>query len=208
MFQDRYDAANQLALALKQYQNNPDVIILAIPRGGLELGFVLAEQLKAPLDVVFAKKIGAPNNPEYAIGALTLHEQEIDPRFMDVSMQDYIDQETERIRTLLKKRYQEYRGQKLALDLHNKIVIVVDDGVATGRTVKLALKEVKQFKPKKLILAVPVGAPDTIKELEKYADEVVCLQKAELFFAVGQFYDQFPQVDDQEAIRLLHKAND
>lgn len=208
MYKDRFDAANQLVEQLAQYKDNPEVIILAIPRGGLELGYVLAQNLHAPLDVLFSKKIGAPGNPELAIGAVTLTEQEVDPRYKDdLQFQDYIDSEIKRIRELLKKRYEQYRGSQKPIDYHNKIVIVVDDGIATGKTLKLALKDIKKYKPKKIVLAVPVGTPDTIKKLEKYTDEVICLHRPQTFFGIGQFYHNFAQVDDEKAIRLLQDAN-
>lgn len=207
MFKDRYDAAHQLAVHLSEYKNNSDVIIYAIPRGALELGTVLAKELHAPLDVVFSKKIGAPGNKELAIGAVSLTHEEINPIFaQNPAFEDYLKNEKVKVRELLKKRYEQYRGQKKAINAQGKIAIVVDDGIATGQTAALALQEIKNQNPQKLILAVPVATPDTLQELEKYTDEIVCLLQPSSFRAIGQFYQNFDQVSDEQAIKLLHEA--
>lgn len=207
MLKDRFDAAYQLAPLLKEYTALPDTIILAIPRGGIELGFVLAKELKLPLDVIFIKKIGYPGNPEYAIGAVSATHVFIDKKFEQVGLDDYIAHEVESIREMLYGRSLKYRGDKPPLNVHNKTVIVVDDGVATGSTVIAALELIKQDKPKKIIVALPVGSAQTLETIKSMVDEVVCLQIPSPFFSVGQAYIRFDQVDDQEAIRLLHEAN-
>jgi predicted phosphoribosyltransferase len=207
MFKDRYDAANQLVSKLSQYKNNSDVVIYAIPRGGLELGYVLAKELHAPLDVVFSKKIGAPGNPELAIGAVSLTQEEIDSVYANnPNFKEYLQKEKEKVRALLQKRYEQYRGQKEGIQAQGKIAIVVDDGIATGRTMQIALQEIKKQKPKKIILAVPVAPADTVKQLEKYTDEIICLLQPISFYAVGQFYQQFQQVSDEQAIKLLRET--
>lgn len=208
MFQDRFDAARQLAARLEAYKNNKDVIILAIPRGALEIGSVLSKELNAPLDVIFTKKIGAPGNPELAIGTVSMNQVLLSPEYKDnQDLQEYVEGQVSEIRELLSKRIERYRAGKPPLDVKDKIVIIVDDGVATGHTLKLALQLVKDQKPKKILVAVPVGPKHTIDRLKKQVDEVICLLEPTGFMAIGQFYQRFPQVDDETAIELLKKAN-
>ncbi len=206
MFSDRYDAANQLLGSLEQYKNNKDVVVIAIPRGALEIGYVLAKDLNAPLDVVFSKKIGAPGQPELAIGALTQDAEVIDPIYQ-AEYPEYIQAEKKRIRELLKERYKKYHGDAKPIDLKDKIVIVTDDGIATGKTFLLALDHIKKQKPKKIIVAVPVAPTDIIEKLKKKADEVICLLTPATFLSIGQFYRSFDQVEDERAIDLLREAN-
>ncbi len=208
MFKDRFEAGALLAQELKEYADKPDVIVLAIPRGGLEVGFPIAQALNAPLDVLLTKKIGFPGNPEYAIGAASLESVIVDKRFLDLSpdMHQYIDKEVQQIRELLKKRYAAYQQGVQPLTLENKIIIVVDDGVATGHTMASSLELVRKNNPKKLIVAVPVAPPDALKLLRMKADEVVSLLVPTHFRGVGQFYERFDQVSDQEALKLLRRA--
>lgn len=208
MFNDRFDAARQLAPLLKQYKSDPNAIILAIPRGGLELGSVLAHKLHLPLDIILSKKIGFPGNPEAAIGAVSEKHVFVDERFKNIAqLQEYIAQEVTKIRTLLAQRNKQYREGMPPFTIQNKTVIVVDDGVATGNTLLATLALIKQYNPHKIIVALPVAPPDILQRLKEMADEVVCLEVPTYFISVGQFYKQFNQVDDQEAIRLLHEAN-
>jgi len=205
MFKDRYDAAQQLARKLIKYKNNPNTVIIAIPRGALEIGYVLAKELHLPLDVVLIKKIGAPGNPELAIGALSMHSRILDPSF-SVDMK-YVEEETMRLRNLLKERYKNYYKKNKPIDLKNKIVILTDDGIATGNTMFAAVNLIQEQEPQKIIIALPVGPTDTIKQLKEKVDIVICLLTPEPFYAIGAFYQNFAQVDDTEAIRLLHEAN-
>lgn len=208
-FKDRHEAGKRLVIALDEYKNNKDVIILAIPRGGLVTGYELAVGLNAPLDIIVTKKIGYPGNPEYAIGAvgpgkeIVLNEQVIEAEGIS---RDYIDNEVKELEKAIKERYEKYRGKKPLPDLKDKIVIICDDGVATGSTMIAGIHIIKKQKPKKIIVAVPVGPPDTISRLEEEADEVVCLEIPEMFFAIGAFYEEFLQVEDEEAIEYLKKA--
>ncbi|MEX0940859.1 MAG: phosphoribosyltransferase family protein [Candidatus Babeliales bacterium] len=206
MFKDRYDAANQLLTQLKKYKDRDDVVILGIPRGALEIGYVLAKELHAPLDVTFSKKISAPGQSELAIGAVSLHAENINPLYQN-AYPDHIKQEKQKVRELLEKRYKQYRQDKQPIDLKDKIVIVTDDGIATGQTMLLALDEVKKQNPKKIVVAVPVAPQDILDQLEKKADEVICLLTPTTFWGISQFYNNFAQVEDEEAIRLLQEAN-
>lgn len=208
MFINRFDAGHQLAERLTAYANNPNAIILAIPRGGLELGYVLAKELHLPLNIVLTKKIGYPGNPEFALGAVSADHVYIDDRFKDVAeLQTYIAHQVQEIRELLHERALRYRQGKEPLSIKDKIVIVVDDGVATGSTLTATLMLIKQEDPKKIIVALPVAPPEALKRLQLHADELICVKVPDLFFGVGQFYQNFSQVDDEEAIRLLHEAN-
>lgn len=207
MFQDRFDAARQLVAKLQDYKNNTNVVVLAIPRGGLELGSVLAKELHVPLDVVLVKKIGFPLNPEYAIGAVGLTHEIINHGVeMNLSLVDYIKQEIPRLRELLKERAKQYHGEKKPISLHGKTVIIVDDGVATGSTLMAALAIIKQEEPAKIVVALPVGPRDTITKLQGQADEVVCVLVPQEFRGVGQFYRNFDQVEDAVAIKLFKDA--
>lgn len=210
IFNDRFDAAFQLVPLLEKYKNNSEAIVIAIPRGGLELGYVLAKELHLPLDVVLTKKIGYPGNPEYAIGAVDIENAYLNEDFQNVTepmFQRYVEQQITSIQNLLKERTLMYRGNKPPLDLKNKIVIVVDDGVATGSTLIATLMLIKNAKPKEIIVALPVSPAGTLEKLKEYANEVICVLVPNQFYGVGQFYKKFDQVDDQEAIRLLNEAN-
>lgn len=203
-FKNRFDAAYQLIQPLKQYKDNPDTLVLAVPRGGVELGFVLSRELQLPLEIVLAKKIGYPGNPEYAIGAAGLTYSYVAPEFQQ--FQSYIDQEIIKIRKLLQDRAELYYKGDKQLSIKGKTVIVVDDGVATGNTLLATLAIIKHEQPKKIIVALPVAPASAIALLQKAADEVICLQVPEVFFGVGQFYQEFHQVDDSEVIKLLDEA--
>jgi putative phosphoribosyl transferase len=206
MFKDRQDAAQQLLPKLEKYKGNKDAIILAIPRGALQIGAVLRDKLDLPLDIVVTKKIGAPGNEEYAIGAVgpdgetQINEDVV--RYYKIP-KSYIDDEAQRLKHVIKRRYEDYRGDPNPPDLKDKICIVVDDGIATGFTTMAAVQYIRRQKPKKIVLAVPVSAVDSHEKLKKEVDEMICLFVREDFFAVGQFYDIFGQVSDEEAIKLL-----
>ena len=185
---------------------NRSVIVLAIPRGGVVVGYEVARKLKVPLDIIIPRKIGAPSNPELAIGAVTedgaaiLNEKLVE--YLNVS-RIYIEEESKRQLKEIKRRLNVYRGDIPYPNLNNRIVIIVDDGVATGSTIKAALSSLRNRKTKQLVIAVPVGPTDTIRELEEEADHVVCLFVPAEFYAIGQFYKNFDQTTDEEVIRLL-----
>ena len=208
MFENRFDAAEKLLPLLEHYKANPDTIILAIPRGGLELGYVLARGLELPLDVIFTKKIGLPEYPEYAIGAVSDAHVFLASNFKDIpDLQEYIAHEVEEIRNTIKERTIKYRRGMPPFNIQNKTVIVIDDGIATGSTLLATLALIKEYKPKKIVIALPVAPPDALKKIQEKADEVVCVIVPEIFYSVGQFYKHFAQVEDSEAIKLLRDAN-
>ena len=205
MFKDRIDAGLKLADNLQQFKDE-NVVVLAIPRGGLPLGAIVAQSLHAPLDVALSKKIGHPYNKEYAIGAVSLD----DIILSDLPHIDktYISRETEIIRQKLRKRFDQYYRNSSPLDLMGKTVIIVDDGVATGNTIKITAQMVNKKRPKKVIVAIPVAPTRAIENMvaSKYIDEVICLKTPYNFHAVGQFYNKFNEVTDEVAIQLLEKT--
>jgi len=205
LFADRVEAGKRLASALPDYVGK-DGIVLAIPRGGVVVGFEIAHSLGFPLDVIVPRKIGAPNNPELGIGAVT----EDGTIILDESLvnqlgvtRDYIREESERQRLEIRRRLKMYRGDVPRPTLKGREVIIVDDGIATGSTMKAALASVRKSGAKTVIAAVPVGPASTIRELERLADRVVCLYTPEPFFAIGEFYDDFTQTENEEVIELL-----
>jgi len=209
LFRDRVEAGKQLVQALKTGSEN--AIVLAVPRGGVVVGYEVARALGVPLDVIVTKKIGAPDNPELAIGAVA----EDGTFILDDDLverlgvpKEYVKQEVERQRQEIQRRLLRYRGDIPYPNLKNREVIVVDDGVATGSTLKAALRLLRNKGAKKVIVAVPVGPPDTIRELEKLADRVVCLQTPEPFYAIGQFYKDFAQTSDEEVTELLRLSRE
>lgn len=205
MFKDRIEAGKQLAGRLRKYKSKA-LIILAIPRGGVVVGKELAKALNCPLDVIVTKKIGAPGNPELAIGAVgpdgtVVLNQDLAPK--TGADKKYISEERRAKSEEVKRRMKAFRKGKKPLNLAGKTVILTDDGIATGATVEAAIKWVKTKKPKKVILAIPVAASDSLAKLVPLADEVVCLDQPYFFAAVGQFYESFPQTTDEEVVKLL-----
>ncbi len=209
-FSDRVDAGRRLASALGGISFTRG-IVLAIPRGGVVVGFEIARALELPLDVIIPHKLGAPDNPELAIGAVaedgtTILDDNL-VTYMGVS-QDYIQEEGQRQREEIQRRLKLYRQDIPYPDLKGRDVIVVDDGIATGATMKAALKSVRNRGAASVIVAVPVGPPSTIRELKNLADRVVCLFMPEYFQAIGQFYTDFSQTSDTEVIGLLKRSRD
>ncbi|WP_340101457.1 phosphoribosyltransferase [Salinibaculum salinum] len=206
-FTDRTQAGEQLGDALRERDLHVD-IVLAIPRGGLPLGRAVADALDVPLDIVVASKIGAPGNPEYAIGAVasdgTVWRNEEAFRGTG-SNEEYFENERTKEAENARQKADRYRGDRPEPDLAGKTVAVVDDGVATGSTARACLKMLGETDAERIVLAVPVGPPDSIDELEAMADEVVCLETPSSFRGVGQFYDRFEQVSDEEAMAYLEE---
>jgi len=205
-FQDRNEAGQLLAKKLKALRLPKNLIVLAIPRGGVVVGKKLAEVLDCSLDVIVTKKIGAPANPELAVGAVgPIGEPVVNEELATQVGADekYLKSQILRLKTEIKRKEKEFRGGKPPLNLKDKQVIITDDGVATGATMVAAVEIVRQQEPKRIIVAVPVIAYDTLVKIENLADEVIYLQAPRLFFAVGQFYQDFKQVSDEEVIRLL-----
>lgn len=209
VFHDRVDAGKKLADKLSQYRSK-DVVVLAIPRGGVVVGFEVAGDLGAPLSVIIPRKIGAPGNPELAVGAVT----EEGDTYIDSTIvkslgvtQSYIDEVKQQEVEEIKRRMKTYLGDRQRPELKGKTVILVDDGIATGATMKATIRTVRRHDPAEVIVAVPVAPPEAIESLKELVDYVVCLETPSFFYAIGQFYREFDQVGDAEVIRLLRLAN-
>ncbi|MCL5433233.1 MAG: phosphoribosyltransferase [Patescibacteria group bacterium] len=206
MFENREEAARLLLRKLGKFVGLKNLLILAIPRGGVVTGKIVAEKLNSLFDILVIKKVGAPQNPELALGAVgpedTVYWDENIIRSINVTEEDLkglkLQKEKER-----NDREIKFRSFQKARDIKNKIVILVDDGVATGATVLCAQKYLKKNKAKRIILAIPVIAKDTYQEIDKNFDEIIFLKKVENFYAVGQFYKEFPQAEDRDVIKLL-----
>lgn len=203
-FTDRLDAARELSKGLEEVcQDNP--IVLALPRGGVPLGMEIAKRYKLTLDVILSKKIGHPLYPEFAIGALAEDGEPIVHAYQKKQVdEDWLEQEIERIRQQIAHRRQSYGKVSKKEDLSNRSVILVDDGIATGMTMKAAIEAVKQQKAAKVTVAVPIIPKDTYRELQKLADEVIAVDVPENFLgAVGAYYENFEQVEDREVTKML-----
>lgn len=205
MFHDRLDAGRQLARRLIKFQvQNP--FVFAIPRGGVVVAEEVAKALKAPIDLIIPRKIGAPANQEMAIGAVTQDGSVM----LDQSMLAYmgiqekdLSSQIEAEKKEISRRMTLYRGTPETPRVEGKTLILVDDGIATGYTVLAAIKSLRKLNPQKLVLAVPVVPGDSVEKFARQADEFVCLEAPETFYAVGQFYHKFDQTTDQEVINIL-----
>ncbi|HTU53457.1 MAG TPA: phosphoribosyltransferase family protein [Acetobacteraceae bacterium] len=210
IFADRREAGRKLAERLVRFREGRPVV-LALPRGGVPVGFEIARALAAPLDLVLVRKLGAPGQPELAIGALALGDEVefvTDPELLaalgvlPASLEAIKAREAREI----ERRRKLYLGENKPVAIAGCTAILVDDGIATGATMRAALRASRKRKPARLVLAVPVAPPDTIARLGPEADEIVCLAEPRSFLAVGQFYRSFPQLEDREVLELLEEA--
>lgn len=207
MFRDRVSAGRQLALALERFRGE-DLLVLGIPRGGVLVAAEVAQALGARLDLIIPRKIGAPGNKEMAIGAVAGEGQVIINSGAVASLgvpEEYIDEQVKKAIDEIRRRRHLYVGDENTADVGNKIVLVVDDGLATGYTALAAIQVVRMLGPRLVVLAVPVAPSDTVARLKSLVDELVCLSMPEPFFAVGQFYSEFHQVTDEEVVSRLRE---
>jgi len=202
-FKDRHDAASRIIPLLAAYQDE-DAVVLAVPRGGVPLGIDIAKAYHFPLGLLLIKKIGFPGNPELAIGAVSLEHEVIDPRF-DID-QNYIAAEVDKIRASLRERHKKFLGDRPVPAIEGKTVIIVDDGIATGNTMMVGIEMIKRQKPTAIVVAVPVAPQRTVNAMQKLVDDFFCVYIPDEFYGVGEFYDDFSQVTDDEVIRLLKSA--
>lgn len=204
VFEDRSDAGKKLAAAMRKFKGKRDVLLFALPRGGVVLGAEIARSLGLPFDVIVTRKIGSPSNPEYAIGALAetgeIIWNEVERAATDKKELDKIvkDEKAE-----AKRRVEKYRRGKVLPDMAGKTVIIIDDGVATGLTIRAAVAAAKAKSAKRIVIAVPHGAHESLEALRREVDEVVVLHEPVWYGAVGQFYRSFPQTEDEEVLGLL-----
>jgi len=210
IFANRKEAGQKLAQRLRKYTNRGDVIVLGAPRGGVPVAFEIATDLKAPLDVFVLRKLGVPGREELAFGAIASGGVRILNRDivegLGITGLD-IERVTRAENQELERRERAYRGGKPPLEISGLTVILVDDGVATGSTMKAAIRALRQMKPARIVIAVPVAPPSTCNQLQFEADELVCLEMPEPFYGVGQFYSDFSQVSDEEVKELLDMAS-
>lgn len=211
VFRDRRDAGRQLAEALTRYRDKADVLVLALPRGGVPVAYEVARALKAEFDVLVVRKLGVPYQPELAMGAITsggrtvLNEDMI--RLLGITPEQ-IESVTRREQLELERRERDYRGDGAPPRLEGRTVIVIDDGVATGASMLAAVKALRSLNASYIAVAVPVGSDEALCELEALADECICLSAPPFFYAVGRWYRDFSQVEDDEVRALLASARE
>jgi putative phosphoribosyl transferase len=206
-YEDRRHAGAELATHLSQLKGRPDVVVLALPRGGVPVAYEVARALDAPLDVFVVRKLGLPGHPELAMGAIAsggvrvLNEDVVSwYRIPEAA----IDKVARTEQAELERRERAYRDGRTPVDLRDRIVVLIDDGLATGSTMKAAVKAVRAHRPSRIVVAVPVGSPETCRDFSEVADEIVCARAPDRFAAVGQWYRDFSQTTDEEVRALLH----
>ena len=208
-FKSREEAGTLLARRLAAYAGREDVLVLALPRGGVPVGFTIAQALGVPLDILLVRKLGVPGHEEYAMGAIAsggwsvLHRDVLNSLGITMATVELV---TRREAAELERRERLYRANRPPASLQGRTLILVDDGLATGASMQAALQAAKAGKPARVIVAVPVAPPDTCRSLRGQADDIVCLQSPEFFQAVGQWYEHFDQTSDDEVIDLLDRA--
>jgi len=203
MFKDRKEAGQLLAKELAENKGNRDVLVLAIPRGGVVVGHEIAKQLSVDLDIIIIKKIGFPGNPELALGAVSLNNYHLNKEITKDIEKEYLKEQIKIKQKEVKAKHDLLRGGKPAYSVKNKIIILTDDGIATGATMSLAAQILKKQKIKKLIIAIPLAPPEAIVKLKNIADEVICINQPKFLMAIGQFYKNFIQTEDEEVKKLL-----
>ena len=208
-FRDRVEAGRMLATTLQEYANRDDVVVLALPRGGVPIGFEVAKGLYAPLDVFVVRKLGLPGQEELAMGAIASGGVRVLNRDLLRALripEEVVGQITQEEQRELERREREYRDERSPIDVRGKTVILVDDGLATGSSMRVAVLALKQKGPAQVVVAVPVAPADTCAELQSVADKVVCAVTPQPFLGVGQWYEDFSQTSDEEVRELLRRA--
>jgi len=209
LFQDRFDAGRLLASKLRAFANRPDTVVLALPRGGVPVGFEVAKALNVPLDVFVVRKLGVPGYEELAMGAIAsggirvLNEDVVQAARIPDAVIDRVTAEEE---LELERRERDYRDGRPPVDVQGRTVILVDDGLATGSSMRVAVLALKRKRPAHIVVAVPVSAPTTCAEFESEVDQIICAVTPEPFRSVGQWYGDFSQTSDEEVRDLLRQA--
>ena len=207
LYKDRTDAAHKLTIILLNYKNDDNTIIIALPRGGVLLGDILSRELNLPLDIIIPRKLGAPDNPELAIGAIAQKSIELNDiliKELNISKR-YISEIIKKEIKESQRREKLYRKNTSPISVEGKTVLLVDDGIATGYTIMASIKALRLLKAFKIIVCVPIAPFSTIKKLEHIADEIKALNITADFFAINQFYEYFPQIEDNQVITILKK---
>lgn len=208
-FRDRIQAGRRLAARLAHYAEDPVAVVLALPRGGVPVAFEVAEALNLPLDVFLVRKLGLPGHEELAMGAVAsggvrvLNDEVLERGGVPDAVLDAV---TAHERAVLEQRERSYRGDRPPLSVAGRTVLLVDDGLATGSSMKAALAGLARLEPARVVVAVPVAPPETVREIQHLADEVVCIHAPEGFTAVGSWYEEFGQTSDEEVHELLARA--
>jgi putative phosphoribosyl transferase len=208
-FRDRADAGRRLAAVLQHYAGRPDVLVLALPRGGVPVAYEVARALGAPLDIFVVRKLGVPGQPELAMGAIATGGVRVLNRDVVEALgipPQILDAVAQREQTELERREREYRGARPAPDVQGKVVILVDDGLATGATMRAAAMALKSEQPARVVVAVPTAAREACDDFRADVDEVVCAQTPPMFGAVGMWYDDFRETSDEDVRDLLNRA--
>lgn len=210
IFKNRRDAGKQLAEKLSEYEGQDDVIVLGLPRGGVPVAFEVAKALNVPLDVFIVRKLGVPGQPELAMGAIASGDIQVmndsvvrRAGISEAQIEEVSHQEKEE----LKKREKAYRGARPDIDLQGKTVLLVDDGLATGASMRAAISALREHDPEKIIVAVPTAPPDTCQEFEPEVDQIICLHTPTPFWGVGGSYQNFSQTTNKEVRELLNRAD-
>jgi putative phosphoribosyl transferase len=210
-FRNRTEAGQILATTLREYANRDDVVVLALPRGGVPVGFEVAKALHAPLDVFVVRKLGLPGQEELAMGAIASGGARVLNRELIRALripEQVLDQVAREEQRELERREREYRDGRSPIDVRGKTVILVDDGLATGSSMRAAVVALKQKEPAQVVVAVPVAPADSCQELQSVAERVVCAVTPQPFLGVGQWYEDFSQTSDEEVRELLRQAGD
>jgi putative phosphoribosyl transferase len=211
LFIDREDAGKKLAARLDKYANREDVVVLALPRGGVPVAYEVARHLRAPMDIFLVRKLGLPGQEELAMGAIAsggirvlnedvVHRLNVPDRVLDSVVKKEMAE--------LQRREKMYRGDTPMVDVRNKSAILIDDGLATGASMKAAVSGVLAHDPDRVVVAVPVAAPEICARFQTIVDEIICLETPEIFFGVGAWYENFSQTSDEEVRQLLKQARE
>lgn len=208
MFKDLFDAGKQLAQELQEFKNAQNTLVLAIPQAGVSVGFEIARELSLPFDIILSKKIGYPGNPDYTIGAVSLDNVIVDKRVLEFSgdMEEYLKKEISKLRQKLREEASYFYGERIPGRIENNTIIVVDDGISTGKNMEVTIDLVKKMLPKKIVIAVPVASKEAIQLIKRKVDEIVTVIVPELFVTKSYWYQNYLQMEQEQVVQLLQSS--
>lgn len=208
MFKDLFDAGKQLAQELQEFKNAQNTLVLAIPQAGVSVGFEIARELSLPFDIILSKKIGYPGNPDYTIGAVSLDNVIVDKRVLEFSgdMEEYLKKEISKLRQKLREEASYFYGERIPGKIENNTIIVVDDGISTGKNMEVTIDLVKKMLPKKIVIAVPVASKEAIQLIKRKVDEIVTVIVPELFVTKSYWYQNYLQMEQEQVVQLLQSS--